>query len=68
MIEVHFGDNLEVLAGLPDGLARLVYVDPPFNKCVILSATADWDGSTNSVVPAETREASKSASDNTAAV
>ena len=25
------GDNLEVLRALPDGLARLVYVDPPFN-------------------------------------
>ncbi len=28
---IHFGDNLEVLQGLPDGLADLVYVDPPFN-------------------------------------
>ncbi len=26
-----FGDNLEVLRGLPDGLADLIYVDPPFN-------------------------------------
>lgn len=26
-----FGDNLEVLRSLADGLARLVYVDPPFN-------------------------------------
>jgi len=26
-----FGDNLDVLRALPDGLARLVYVDPPFN-------------------------------------
>ncbi len=25
------GDNLDVLRALPDGLARLVYVDPPFN-------------------------------------
>jgi len=25
------GDNLDVLPTLPDGLARLVYVDPPFN-------------------------------------
>lgn len=31
MIEVHFGDNLEVLRGLESGVARLVYVDPPFN-------------------------------------
>lgn len=28
---VIFGDNLDALATLPDGLARLVYVDPPFN-------------------------------------
>lgn len=25
------GDNLDVLRALPDGFARLVYVDPPFN-------------------------------------
>ena len=25
------GDNLEVLRGLPDGLADLIYIDPPFN-------------------------------------
>ncbi len=25
------GDNLDVLAGLPAGCARLVYIDPPFN-------------------------------------
>jgi site-specific DNA-methyltransferase (adenine-specific) len=25
------GDNLEVLRALPDGLARLIYIDPPFN-------------------------------------
>ncbi len=25
------GDNLDVLRALPDGLARLIYVDPPFN-------------------------------------
>jgi site-specific DNA-methyltransferase (adenine-specific) len=25
------GDNLEVLAGLPDGAFQLVYLDPPFN-------------------------------------
>jgi site-specific DNA-methyltransferase (adenine-specific) len=31
VIEVHFGDNLEVLRGLESGVARLVYVDPPFN-------------------------------------
>ncbi len=25
------GDNLEVLRSLPDGIARLIYIDPPFN-------------------------------------
>jgi site-specific DNA-methyltransferase (adenine-specific) len=28
---VHGGENLAVLRGLPDGLAQLIYVDPPFN-------------------------------------
>jgi site-specific DNA-methyltransferase (adenine-specific) len=31
MRRIVHGDNLEVLRGLPDGLARLVYIDPPFN-------------------------------------
>ena len=31
MIEIHFGDNLEVLQTLPDASFDLVYVDPPFN-------------------------------------
>ncbi len=28
---IYFGDNLEVLRALPDSMADLVYVDPPFN-------------------------------------
>ena len=28
---VHLGDNLEVLARVPDGCVDLVYIDPPFN-------------------------------------
>lgn len=28
---VYFGDNLEILKTLPDGVARLIYIDPPFN-------------------------------------
>jgi site-specific DNA-methyltransferase (adenine-specific) len=32
MIEIHFGENLEVLRGLPDASARLIYIDPPFNS------------------------------------
>ncbi len=31
MLEIHFGDNLEVLARLPSGAFDLVYIDPPFN-------------------------------------
>jgi site-specific DNA-methyltransferase (adenine-specific) len=30
-LEIHFGDNLEVLAALPDKSVRLVYIDPPYN-------------------------------------
>jgi len=28
---IHLGENLEVLAGLGDGVANLIYIDPPFN-------------------------------------
>jgi site-specific DNA-methyltransferase (adenine-specific) len=28
---VQFGDNLEVLRGVPDGTIPLIYIDPPFN-------------------------------------
>ena len=31
MKRIVLGDNLDVLAGLPAGCARLIYVDPPFN-------------------------------------
>ncbi|MBX3461017.1 MAG: site-specific DNA-methyltransferase [Planctomycetes bacterium] len=31
MNRVIHGDNLEVLRRLPDGFARLIYIDPPFN-------------------------------------
>jgi len=31
VIQVHFGDNLTVLKTVPNGVARLVYIDPPFN-------------------------------------
>jgi len=30
-IEIHLGDNLEVIAKFPDGRFDLVYIDPPFN-------------------------------------
>jgi site-specific DNA-methyltransferase (adenine-specific) len=29
--KIILGENLEVLAGLPDELAELIYIDPPFN-------------------------------------
>jgi site-specific DNA-methyltransferase (adenine-specific) len=29
--QVYFGDNLDVLRGLPDGSVDLIYIDPPFN-------------------------------------
>lgn len=31
VIDVHFGDNLEVLATFPDASFDLIYIDPPFN-------------------------------------
>ena len=31
MRKIVLGDNLDVLASLPEGFARLAYVDPPFN-------------------------------------
>lgn len=31
MNRIILGDNLEVLPTLPDGFARLIYIDPPFN-------------------------------------
>lgn len=29
--QIYFGDNLPILQSLPDGLANLIYIDPPFN-------------------------------------
>nr|WP_235008127.1 site-specific DNA-methyltransferase [Microbacterium timonense] len=31
VVEIHHGDNLEVVRGLPDGAFTLIYLDPPFN-------------------------------------
>ncbi|HTL52432.1 MAG TPA: site-specific DNA-methyltransferase [Planctomycetota bacterium] len=31
MNQIYFGDNLTILKTLPDGIARLIYIDPPFN-------------------------------------
>lgn len=30
-LDVHFGDNLEIIAELPDASFDLIYIDPPFN-------------------------------------
>lgn len=31
MLDIHFGDNLDVIAGLEDESIDLIYIDPPFN-------------------------------------
>ena len=31
MIDIHFGDNLDVIRRFPDGSFDLIYIDPPFN-------------------------------------
>ena len=31
MIDIHFGDNLDVIRRFPDGGFELIYIDPPFN-------------------------------------
>lgn len=43
------GDNLDVLRGLPDGMAQLIYIDPPFNtgkaqRRTTLRVVRDEDG------------------------
>lgn len=30
-VEIHEGDNLDIVRGLPDGSFTLIYLDPPFN-------------------------------------
>ncbi len=39
VIEVHFGDNLSVIRGLPDESFDLIYIDPPFNTGKVQSRT-----------------------------
>lgn len=38
-VEVHFGDNLDVLSSLPDASFDLIYVDPPFNTGKVQART-----------------------------
>jgi site-specific DNA-methyltransferase (adenine-specific) len=39
MLEIHFGDNLTVLAKLPAATFDLVYIDPPFNTGKVQART-----------------------------
>ena len=39
MIDIHFGDNLEVLRTLPDAAFALIYIDPPFNTGKVQART-----------------------------
>lgn len=48
-LTVHFGDNLQILRGLPSESVDLIYIDPPFNtgkvqKRVCISAVQDANG------------------------
>lgn len=38
-IQIHFGDNLDVLRGIPDRHINLIYIDPPFNTGKIQQRT-----------------------------
>ena len=31
MVDIHFGDNLEVISGFTESTFDLIYIDPPFN-------------------------------------
>jgi site-specific DNA-methyltransferase (adenine-specific) len=31
LLEVHFGDNLEIISSFPDASFDLIYIDPSFN-------------------------------------
>ena len=45
MIDIHFGDNLDILPALPDGSFDLIYIDPPFNTGEGAGADGDQDHS-----------------------
>lgn len=38
-IDIHFGDNLEIMRGFESGSFDLIYIDPPFNTGRIQSRT-----------------------------
>ncbi|MBQ9578799.1 MAG: hypothetical protein IJR28_04635 [Ottowia sp.] len=39
MLDIHFGDNLEVLRTLPDAAFALIYIDPTFNTGMVQART-----------------------------
>lgn len=48
-VEIHEGDNLDVLRGLPDASFTLIYLDPPFNTGRVQERaleTARWTSAT----------------------
>lgn len=48
-VEIHHGDNLEVIRRLPDASFTLIYLDPPFNTGRVQERaleTARWSGET----------------------
>ncbi|MGZ0712514.1 DNA-methyltransferase (plasmid) [Coraliomargarita sp. W4R53] len=56
-VAIHHGDNLEVIATLPDGAFTLIYLDPPFNtgrqqtKAVEIARSPSAEASPNRAVP-----------------
>lgn len=39
MLDIHFGDNLEVIRSFPSGSFNLIYIDPPFNTGKVQART-----------------------------
>ncbi|MBL8759853.1 MAG: site-specific DNA-methyltransferase [Phycisphaerae bacterium] len=39
MLDIHFGDNLEIIRAFPGGSFNLIYIDPPFNTGKVQART-----------------------------
>lgn len=39
MLDIHFGDNLEIIRGFPDASFEFIYIDPPFNTGKVQART-----------------------------
>ncbi|WP_374975804.1 site-specific DNA-methyltransferase [Microbacterium trichothecenolyticum] len=52
-VEIHPGDNLEVIRGLPDASFTLIYLDPPFNTGRPQERSIETARSAASVSPSE---------------